>query len=322
MKIILLLLFSFSTFAHSPIKRFVFGSCNNQNEPQPLWNEMLKQKPDLFIWGGDNVYADKEKPLNVKLAYEKQKNQPDYKKFSSQVKIIGTWDDHDFGGNNSNGRYSQKKESQEIFLNFLNEPLNSSRRKQEGVYTSYTYGKVKFILLDNRYFMDLDPRASMLGEKQWQRLEKELKKNRASVTFIMSGLSILSPVHPFSDGAWPNYPTERDRLLELVDRYKTKGVVFLTGDMHFSSIFRRRGHLEFISSGLTHRVPRILWWYLGRRYETSFFGINYGQVDIAWDNGAPIITMSIRNRKGAEFHKRTFRLEANEWIEEHSLTPL
>ncbi|MFP5385955.1 MAG: alkaline phosphatase D family protein [Bacteriovoracia bacterium] len=317
----LILLLSFQLYANDShtLKRFVFGSCNDQNRPQPLWKEMLKQKPDLFIWGGDNVYSDKEKPTNLRLAFEKQNRNPDYQLFKSKVKIIGTWDDHDFGGNNTTGRYSRKKEAQKLFLDFLGEPRNSPRRKQEGIYTSYTFGKVKFILLDNRYFMDLDPRASLLGEKQWQWLEKELKNNKAKVTFIMSGLSILSPVHPLSDGAWPNYPTERDRLLELVERQGTGGVVFLTGDMHFSSIFRRRGHLEFLSSGLTHRVPRVFWWYLGRRYETSFFGLNYGQVDIAWDNDTPILTMSIRDRYGAQFHKRTFRLDGNEWVQLYPL---
>ncbi len=325
---LLLIVLSFSTLASNherlsqikTLKRFVFGSCNNQNEPQPLWKEMAKQNPDFFIWGGDNVYVDKEVNRDLKLALSKQNAVKDYQNFKSKFPIIGTWDDHDFGGNNTNGHFAGKALAQKLFLDFLHEPENTRRRKQQGIYTSYEIGKgnkkAKFLLLDNRFFMDVDPRASMLGDDQWKWLEHELKKSTAKIHFIMSGLSILSPVHPLGDGAWPNYPTERDRLLELVDRLNVKGVVFLTGDMHFSSIFRRRGHLEFLSSGMTHRVPRILWWYLGRRYETSFFGINYGQVDVNWDDGAPELTMTIRNRRSEEFHKRTFRLDANEWMEQ------
>ncbi|MCM2349760.1 MAG: alkaline phosphatase family protein [Bacteriovoracaceae bacterium] len=319
-----LLLFSFPLGATNherlmslkTVTRFVYGSCNDQTEAQPLWNEMLKARPDFFMWAGDNVYADREHNKSLKLAIQKQNKIPAYLEFKKEVPIMGMWDDHDFGGNNTNGYFEHKVQNQKHFLDFLEEPENSQRRKQEGVYTSYTFGKIKFLLLDNRYFLDLDPGAAMLGEKQWQWLEKELTDSQASIHFIMSGLSILSPVHALSDGSWANYPEERDRLLLLVEKLKTKGVVFLTGDMHFSSIFRRRGHLEFLSSGMTHRVPRIFWGYLGSRYETSFFGLNFGVVDIDWDEDQPILSMAIRNRRGEEFHRRTFRLQDNRWIED------
>ena len=36
----------------------VFASCNDQNREQPLWLPILENKPDLFIWGGDNIYSD------------------------------------------------------------------------------------------------------------------------------------------------------------------------------------------------------------------------------------------------------------------------
>jgi alkaline phosphatase D len=320
MWILPLLLLSLNASAE-PVKRFLFGSCNDQTRAQPLWNEMLKQRPDLFIWGGDNVYADREQNTDLRLALRKQLANKDYQRFRSLVKIIGTWDDHDYGGNNANGNFAEKRESQRLFLDFLGEPADSPRRRQEGIYTSYTYGRVKFILLDNRYFLDLDPHAEVLGEEQWKWLEDELRTSTAEVTFITSGLSILSPVIPFSDGAWPNYPRERDRLLHLVERMGTKGVVFLTGDMHFSSIFRRRGHLEFMSSGMTHTANRASWWYLGRRYETAFFGLSYGQVDVSWDRETPILTMSIRDPHGTSYHRRTFRRDGDGWIEDFVFTP-
>ena len=306
------------------VKRFIFGSCNDQNSPQILWKEIVKQKPDLFIWAGDNVYADKEHPTNLALAYEKQNKIPGYIRMKKEVPIIGTWDDHDYAYNNADGTYKDKAESQRLLMDFLEEPKDSERRHQEGVYTSYEYGppskRVKFILLDDRYFLNLDKEAPFLGEDQWQWLENELQTTKAKLVFIMSGLSILSPKIPLSDGSWANYPGERQRLLDLVDSAKEeRGIIFLTGDMHFSSIFRRMGHLEFLSSSLTEIVPRILWWYLGRMYETSFFGIGYGQVDIAWEDSMPVVTLSIRNRKSEAAHKRTFRLVDNVWIEDFSL---
>ena len=35
-----------------------FGSCNRQNTENILWKEIIKNKPNLWIWGGDNIYAD------------------------------------------------------------------------------------------------------------------------------------------------------------------------------------------------------------------------------------------------------------------------
>ncbi len=316
---ILLLILSLTASAE-PLKRFIFGSCNDQTKAQPLWQDMLKRRPDLFIWGGDNVYVDREPKTNLARAFRKQLANKDYRRFRSKIKIIGTWDDHDYGGNNTNGFYPRKREAQRVFLDFMREPADSPRREQEGIYVSYRFGRIKFILLDNRYFLDLDPNAAVLGEEQWKWLEDELRGSDAEVTFIQSGLSILSPVIPFSDGTWANYPKERNRLLDLVERMQTKGVVFLTGDMHFSSIFRRRGHLEFMSSGMTHTANRATWWYLGQRFETSFFGLSYGEVDVNWDQEKPILTMSIRDRHGRSYHGRTFRLEGREWIEDMILT--
>jgi alkaline phosphatase D len=54
--------------------------------------------------------------------------------------VIGTWDDHDFGLNDAGKELEGKQTSQKLMLDFLDEPLDSPRRRQEGVYTSYTYG--------------------------------------------------------------------------------------------------------------------------------------------------------------------------------------
>ena len=83
--------------------------------------------------------------------------------------LVATWDDHDYGWNNSGAAYSMKKEARQIFCDFFSEPANSPRRRQpDGIYTSYIYGPVgqrtQIVLLDGRYERT-DSR--MLGEPQW-----------------------------------------------------------------------------------------------------------------------------------------------------------
>ena len=41
-----------------PLTRIAFGSCADQAKPQPIWDAVLADRPDLFLFVGDNVYGD------------------------------------------------------------------------------------------------------------------------------------------------------------------------------------------------------------------------------------------------------------------------
>lgn len=302
----------------SEIRRFAFASCNHQTDPQPLWNELIHDAPDLFIWGGDNVYADSLDASVIKEAYAYQDRIEDYQFFKLFTPIIGTWDDHDYGYNNGDGSFDLKRQSQNYLLDFLEEPLMSPRRVQNGVYTSYSFGegakKIKFILIDNRFFKDVDPTAPFLGREQWMWLNDELKNSDAAVNFIVSGLSVLSPPLPWSE-EWVDYPPEQEKLLHLIEKYKVSGVVFLTGDKHFASIFEAKGHLEFMSSGMTHNTRLPLRPYVRRKFPDPYFQLNYGLVDINWDGETPFLTLAIRNAFGQSAQRRKFQLSGRHWKE-------
>ena len=68
-----------------------------------------------------------------------------------------------------------KRKIQNIYLDFLQEPADSSRRKAtKGIYTSYSIGEapqdVLVVLLDVRH--EKNPRTrDMLGEQQWEWLD-------------------------------------------------------------------------------------------------------------------------------------------------------
>lgn len=321
---ILALLFSFRAIAESnferlqnlrEIKRLSFGSCNDQSDDQPLWDDLIRQKPDLWIWGGDNVYVDWMAGHDIAAAYSFQNKHPSYRLFKQQTPIMGTWDDHDYGYDNANGHFSGKKMSQQLAQDFLEEPQDSALRQQEGIYQSRIFGppgrEIKIILLDNRYFKNLDPEYPMLGKTQWEWLEGELTDSQARIHFIVTGLPVLSPLIPYTE-EWAE-TKELDRMLKLLNKTHPKGVVFLTGDKHFSSIYRRWGHLEFMSSGMTHIAQRRTWFYLSRQYPKTYFGLSYGQIDISWDQGNPLISMSMRSSAGKDVHLSKYRWNHSSW---------
>ena len=38
--------------------KIAFGSCGKQIHPLPIFNEVVKQDPNIFIFLGDNIYGD------------------------------------------------------------------------------------------------------------------------------------------------------------------------------------------------------------------------------------------------------------------------
>ncbi len=276
----LLLLFILCTACTSKKKYespfiIAFGSCNNQILENKLWTSIAKNNPNVWIWGGDIIYSDTEDMTYLAKNYERQKQDSTYVNFIKNVDVLATWDDHDYGLNDGGIEYPHKKESQQLFLDFLDVPKNDARRKQEGIYYSKEYRvnneAVKIILLDTRYFRtaltvdtiskkryqpNLNNTGSMLGSAQWKWLENELQNSTASYHIIMSSIQFLSAEHGFE--SWGNMPNEVEKLKTLLKSTQAKNTIILSGDRHISEISKK--HIEglnyplidFTSSGMTH----------------------------------------------------------------------
>jgi len=274
--------------------KLAFGSCNHGHLAQPMWSVIESHQPDLFLWTGDVVYADTTDVDKMRAKYQQQLDRPEYIQFTKNVEVTGIWDDHDFGINNGGKNNPIKAQAQQIFLNFIGEPADSVRRSQEGVYTSATYGSgentVKIFLLDARYHRDLtgSGRADILGDAQWQWLESEIKSSTAAVNIFVSGVSVMSRQIPFAE-EWNDFKWSRKKLFAIVHKHQIPGVLFLTGDRHFSSHLSGKVHgqvyHEFMSSGLTHymnrkRVSQIFRHVYGDTY--SYFGRNFSLLTFDW----------------------------------------
>ncbi|MBZ9730287.1 alkaline phosphatase family protein [Salegentibacter sp. JZCK2] len=249
-----------------------FGSCNRQGEPQPLWEAIIEEKPDLFIWGGDNIYADTDDMAKLEADYQTQKNHPDYKKLLANTPVIGTWDDHDYGKNDAGKDWEYKEESQQLFLDFFDVPQDDIRRERKGIYHSADFeeaGKtLKVIVLDTRYFRsdlqkskdankryDPDTSGTILGAVQWEWLENELNST-ADYNLVLSSIQVLSAEHGWE--TWGNFPSEVEKLEKLLQTSEAKNVIILSGDRHISEFSEKKMEgldyklVDFTSSGMTH----------------------------------------------------------------------
>ena len=85
-----------------------FGSCNDQNLANPLWDDILANKPSYWIWGGDNIYSDTDDMDLMRSHYDELLNDPLYQNLRRDLKILGTWDDHDYGLNDGGVEFEAK----------------------------------------------------------------------------------------------------------------------------------------------------------------------------------------------------------------------
>jgi alkaline phosphatase D len=246
----------------APLEVIAFGSCNRQNLAQPLWPVISENSPDLWIWGGDNIYGDSKDAEVIAERYAVQVEQPAYAAFRARFPIVGTWDDHDYGWNNAGKDYPLKAVTQNMALDFMQVPAKDPRRQREGIYGAYDFGpagkRVKVILLDGRYFATgkKAEQPELIGEAQKAWLANELKESTAQVHLLVSGIQVISEEHNWE--SWAEYPADREWLLNLIATTQTPGVIFISGDRHIHELSKLKDPrisyplIDATSSGLTH----------------------------------------------------------------------
>jgi alkaline phosphatase D len=304
-----------------------FGSCNRQDAPQPLWKPIIADRPDLWIWMGDNIYGDSPVMDTLRAKYARQNANPDYQLLKASTPIIGVWDDHDYGINDGDKRFAQKKESRDLMFDFLTVPAGAPERKREGGYSAHTYGtgdqQVKVILLDGRYFRDTLSRldrqyqvnltGQMLGDAQWKWLEEELNTSTARVNFIVSGVQFLPTEHVYEK--WANFPKEREKLLDLIARSGAQTPILMSGDRHISEIMKLEdtrfpgGLVEITASGLTHTWSGIAEEKNSFRVSELIAKLNYGMASFDWAKNQ--ILLEIKGENGSVYAKQMIQLSKN-----------
>ena len=235
-----------------------FASCLHQKKPMPIFETIKAENFDLFLLMGDNVYgnSDSEDLKELRLAYEIQKQ--NLKKLNINFPIEAIWDDNDYGLGDGGKEYRLKEKSKDLFLDFWNVLYDDPRRKRSGLYheiiKEYKGKSIQILILDTRTFRDnlkptdvkgavgkeryipsLDSSLTMLGDEQWQWLSQKMY-TETDYRFIISSIQFLAIGHGWE--CWNNFPYERERLIDLIDRSNVKHTVLLSGDRH------RGGHYE------------------------------------------------------------------------------
>lgn len=313
------------------LTRIAFGSCNHQLRPQEIWAQIASTDPDVFLFIGDNNYGDQgwdgdAALTTLRAAYAVQAETPELRAFRSQVPMMITWDDHDFGFNDGGASFAYRNWAETIFETFWGS--SDEVKSRPGIYESRMFGedgkRTQIIMLDTRFFRsDLetgpytmqrpplgpyvpsdDASKTMLGEAQWQWLEQELAKP-ADLRVIVSSIQVITDAHNYE--SWEALPLERAKLYQMLANREESGMVLLSGDRHAGGIYsdvrpEMKGERiwELTSSSLnysfssternTAREPD------PKRLTDFISEENFGLVEIDWD--AKTFTTSLRGSEG------------------------
>jgi alkaline phosphatase D len=310
------------------LERIALGSCNEQTRPTPLWQPLLASDPDLLLLLGDNVYIDSEDPAKIQAGYDALAKQAGFAEVRESMPILATWDDHDYGWNDSDRHYPSKQESRRIMLDFFAAPVDSPRRSRSGIYESWLFGppeqRVQIILLDLRwnkspwnrrgrgplagdgfpgsYAPSFDPQSTLLGEEQWAWFADQLQVP-ARLRLIGSSLQALSTGSQWE--GWAMMPLERQRLFRTLRDSGAGGVLLVSGDTHWAELARvqpvdsgvRYPLYELTTSGLNHgwEFTQI---HNPQRIGLPYWTSNWGLIEIDWQTPDPTIRLQALGEDG------------------------
>lgn len=235
----------------APDFKFALGSCAYVNETEldrpgepyggeyTIYNSIFEKKPDFMVWGGDNLYLrepDWDTKTGIFHRYTHARSLKELQPLLASTHNYAIWDDHDFGPNDSDRSFYNREKTTEAFKLFWgNNTYGMAGLK--GTTSQFKWNDCEFFMLDDRYYRSPARRkgtlATVLGDEQIDWLIDALSYSNATFKFIVVGSPFLSS--SFTKENFINY-SDREKILKQISDERISGVVFITGDRHFTEV--------------------------------------------------------------------------------------
>lgn len=212
--------------------RVAFGSCARDFD-QPIFDVIGGVAPDLFLFVGDNHYANSADRDSLRWYYRRSADVPERAALLGTTPTLAIWDDHDFVGNNTIGSSPGKDVALRAFAEAWANPALGTP-DIPGVFFRHRVGDVELFMTDGRYHRsaESDSSGSILGPEQTAWLKDALADSTATFKVIASG-SMWSFT---GDETWEDFPAARAELFDFIRDQSIGGVVLVAGDVHRSLI--------------------------------------------------------------------------------------
>lgn len=215
---------------------YVLTSCMNhrQYKNQMVWGEipkLLKGKyPDFTILAGDTIYlqdgidvTDEDGVKNDRVWFRnyEQRNEPYFASYIQNTPTYATWNDHEYGANNANYDQKGKDSSLQAWTELWANPGYGDKESDDGVYYSYYWGDVHYIVTDDHWYRD-PSKQNRLGDKQTEWLKNNLLTSRGTFKVIVIGSDIMQR----------GWTSDLTNIGTIVRENSIDGVVFHARDIH------------------------------------------------------------------------------------------
>ena len=261
--------------SEAPDLAIAIGSCFFLADANPLVSRpgygggyeifaaIAAQKPDVMLWLGDNLYfqaPDFLDPAALSARHRRQRAFEPLQPLLTAAPHLAIWDDHDYGPNDGDRSYALKGETLTLFRRYWANP-SWGLPETPGVFGFAQFGDVDLFLLDDRYYRAPNrapdsPDKTMYGPAQLAWLKAALMRSRAPVKIVAGGSQFWNRISRYE--GWHRFPTEQKAFAAWLVEQRIDGVIFVSGDRHFTELLRieRPGAYplhEFTSSPLTSR---------------------------------------------------------------------
>jgi len=312
-----------------------FGHCRDVEDGYPIFRAMARRAPDLFLFLGDTIYADRVcgsaphaagadfiastlEEFHRKHRYNRA--DPALQELFRATAVYATWDDHEVRNNFAGSSEPLMPVGRRAFLDYW--PIEGPPEEPARLYRSLRWGRhVEIFILDTRQYRTPNaapdgPDKTMLGEAQRAWLLERVLASDATWKLVVSSV----PLGMFTGGGhadgWSDvnlfgYPSrsragfvhERDVILRTLREGGVRNVIFLSGDVHHAELIRHEiapgfAIHEFVAGPLAARqgYPRFLDRSLGSR-SLAALGLTNNFGEIVADGEA--LHVRIRDASGA-----------------------
>ncbi len=228
---------------------FAGTACSNQNHrPFPvLVHAGGRTDLDFFLHAGDHVYTDHgaaaDSLSEYRTKYAENWGSPGMRALHRSTGMYLTWDDHEVRNNWDPETISRARLSAARQAFFEHRATRRDSANPDRIWRKFRWGRTaEVFILDCRSERRPSTRSEnparssqYISRAQMNWLKSGLSSSPCAFKFILNSVPIVN--RPGGDGDnWNGYASQRRELLNHISNNRLRGVVFLSGDVHFGAV--------------------------------------------------------------------------------------